>query len=156
MPDDGLLDRVKNLLTLERGIYAELKAMVSRELEAIVLNRDMVELLAILQEKQELISRLQLLSDSWLDAASALGIEESRGVAGFWEKLASFFPGEQSAEFSQALAETRYAAEYLMEAEKRVQEELENHVKQLREKMLQMNHGRSAFINYTKIGGGLP
>jgi hypothetical protein len=124
--------------------------MVSRELEAIVLNCDMVELLAILQEKQELISRLQLLSDSWLDAVPTLGVREPRGAAGFWEKLASFFPGERSAEFSQALAETRHVAEDLMEAEKKVQEELENHVRQLREKMLQMTQGRSAFINYTK------
>ncbi|MDR2523518.1 MAG: flagellar export chaperone FlgN [Synergistaceae bacterium] len=154
MRDDDLLDRVKNLLTLEQDIYAELRAMVSRELEAIVLNRDMEELLAVLQEKQEVISRLQLLADSWQDAVPTLNMGELRGAAGFWEKLASFFPEEEGTEFSAALAATRHAAEDLMKAEKKVQEELENHVRQLREKMLQMNHGRSAFINYAKMGGG--
>ena len=151
---DDALGRAKNLLLLEQGMYDTLRKMVSREMEAIVLNGDMEELLSILQEKQEVISRLQLLSDSWVDVIPSLGLEESRGMSGFWEKLAALFSAEASGEFSHILSETRSAAEDLMEAEAKVQTELEKHVEQLREKMLQMKQGRSAFIGYAKMGGG--
>jgi hypothetical protein len=135
-------------------MYQTLRKMVSRELEAIILNSDMEELLQILQEKQEVISQLQLLSDTWMDALPAMGLEEFRGAAGFWESLAGIFTGEDCAVFEKNLAETRNAADDLMKAEKNVQDELEKHVQQLREKMLQMRQGRSAFIGYTKMGGG--
>jgi hypothetical protein len=128
--------------------------MVGRELEAIVLNNDMEELLQILKEKQEVISRLQLLSDTWMDALPAMGLEELRGTDGFWEKLSAVFAGEDFVVFEKNLTETRNAADDLMKAEKNVQDELEKHVQQLRDKMLQMRQGRSAFIGYTKMGGG--
>ena len=152
---DDALGRARNLLFLEQGMYDTLRKMVSREMEAIVLNGDMEELLSILEEKQEVISRLQLLSDSWADVIPALGLEELRGTAGFWESLEALFSAEDSGEFSQTLSKTRSAAEDLMEAEARVQAELEKHVEQLRGKMLKMKQGRSAFIGYAKMGGGI-
>jgi hypothetical protein len=151
---DDVFGKVKNLLTLELSLYNTLRKMVLREMEAIVLNEDMEELLSILQEKQDVISRLQLLVDSWADTLPMLKLEESRGTADFWEKLAAFFPAEQAAELKAALVETRAAGEELTEAEKRVQVELEKHVQQLRDKMLQMTRGRSAVIGYAKMGGG--
>jgi DNA-binding winged helix-turn-helix (wHTH) protein len=151
---DDTLKEVNKLLDLELNIYTTLRKMVSRELEAIVLDADMEKLLSILQEKQDVISRLQLLSDAWVDALPALGLDELRGTSGFWEKLSALFSEEQSAEFNQMLSKTRSAAENLMEAEKTVQTELEKHVEQLRDRMRQVTHGRSAFINYAKMGGG--
>ncbi len=150
---DDVLNKVKNLLTLELGMYDTLRKMVSRELEAIILNSDMEELLLILQEKQEVISQLQLLSDTWMDTLPLLGLGELRGKAEFWEKLSDLLPKEQASLLENTLAETRVAAEDLMAAEKKVQTELEKHVQQLRDKMLKMNKGRSAFIGYTKMGG---
>jgi O-methyltransferase involved in polyketide biosynthesis len=128
--------------------------MVLREMEAIVVNENMEELLDILREKQEVISRLQLLVDSWADALPMLDLNENRGTAVFWEKLAAFFSEEETAELKALLAETRAAGEDLTDAEKRVQVELEKHVQQLREKMLQMTRGRSALVGYAKMGGG--
>ena len=58
---DDLPARLKDLLSEELGLYRSLRALVSRELEAIVLNEDMEELLNILQEKDAVISRLQLI-----------------------------------------------------------------------------------------------
>ena len=153
MQDDAL-SQVKALLDRELEMYDTLRKMAFRELEAIILNGDMEELLAVLQEKQEVISQLQLLSDTWQDALPVAGLSELRGTAGFWEKLLTLFPAEQSSELEQKLSKTRLAAEDLMEAEKKVQIELEKHVEGLRDKMLQMNHGRSAFIGYAKMGGG--
>jgi DNA-binding transcriptional regulator GbsR (MarR family) len=151
---DETLKEVKKLLNLELDIYHTLSKMVSRELEAIILDGDMEKLLSILQEKQDIISRLQLLSDAWADALPMLGLEDLRGTAGFWEKLSALFSEEQSAELDETLSKTRFAAEELMAAEKTVQTELEKHVEQLRGKMRQVTHGRSAFINYAKMGGG--
>ena len=151
---DDTLKKIKNLLILEGDMYATLRKMVSRELEAILLHKDMEELLSILNEKQEIISRLQLLADSWMDALPVLGIDEPRGTSGFWDKLSALFSQEQAAELNEVLSETRASAEDLMEAEKSVQAELEKHVQQLREKMLEFKHGRSAVIGYAKMGGG--
>ena len=153
MRDDALI-KVENLLTLEGDIYGTLRKMVSRELEAILLNKDMEELLSILSEKQEVISRLQLLADSWADVLPLLGIEDSRGTSGFWNRLSELFSEEQAAELNNVLSETRAAADDLMEAEKNVQTELEKHVQMLREKMLEIKRGRSAFIGYAQMGGG--
>jgi hypothetical protein len=151
---DDVLSKVKNLLSLELGLYTTLRKMVLREMEAIVINENMEELLDILREKQEVISRLQLLVDSWADALPMLDLKENRGTAIFWEKLAEFFSEEEAVELKALLAETRAAGEDLTDAEKRVQAELEKHVQQLREKMLQMTRGRSALIGYAKMGGG--
>jgi len=151
---DEALDKIKNLLTLEYEMYGTLRKMVSRELEAILLHKDMEQLLSILNEKQEVISSLQLLADSWMDALPILGIDELRGTSGFWNKLSALFSEEQAAELNDVLSNTRAAAEDLMEAEKSVQTELEKHVQQLRDKMLEFQHGRSAVIGYAKMGGG--
>jgi len=151
---DEVLGKIKNLLTLEYDMYEALRKMVSRELEAILLHKDMEQLLSILNEKQEVISRLQLLADSWMDALPILGMDELRGTSGFWNRLSAMFPEEQAAELNDVLSNTRAAAEDLMEAEKNVQAELEKHVQQLREKMLELEHGRSAVIGYAKMGGG--
>ena len=84
---DDLPARLKDLLSEELGLYRTLRAMVSRELEAILLNEDMEELLNILQEKDAVISRLQLLVDSWQDALSDSGLRGTRGADGFWDRL---------------------------------------------------------------------
>ena len=151
---DDTLSKIKNLLILESDIYGTLRKMVSRELEAIMLHKDMEELLSILSEKQEVISRLQLLADSWMDALPLMGIDELRGTSGFWNKLSEMFSEEQAAELGDVLSNTRTTAEDLMEAEKSVQIELEKHVQQLREKMLEFKNGRAAVIGYAKMGGG--
>ena len=148
------IDKIKKLLLRESGMYVSLRKMATRALEAILLNEDMEELLLILEEKQEVISQLQLLSDTWADAVPFPDLSELRGTPDFWEKLSELFPEEQAAELDCILAETRAAAEQLMEGEKKVQAELEKHVESLREKMLSMKHGRTAVVGYTKMGGG--
>ena len=145
--------RLKDLLSEELGLYRSLRALVSRELEAIVLNEDMEELLNILQEKDAVISRLQLLVDSWQDALSDSGLRGTRGADGFWDQLLASLSEAHSDELSQALQKTRAAAEELTKAEAGAQEELERHFAGLREKLASMTRGREAVIGYTKMGG---
>lgn len=150
---DDLPGKIKDLLSEELGLYHALRMMVSRELEAIVLDEDMEALLNILQEKQALISQLQLLTDSWQDVLSELGLGGTRGSDGFWAQLQALLPESHAGEFSRLLQETRVAAEDLMKGEARAQEELEKHLGGLREKLASMTRGREAFIGYTKMGG---
>ncbi|GHV37816.1 hypothetical protein FACS1894187_15570 [Synergistales bacterium] len=151
---DELLGTVKNLLLREQGHYETLRRMVSKELEAILLNSDMEELLTILEEKQNVISSLQLLADAWADALPMLNLEDVRGSDVFWEKLSAVFSEEESKELKELITVTRAMAKDLMEAEASVQAELEKHVRQLRERMLQMKHARTAVTGYAKMGGG--
>ena len=150
---DEILEKVEKLLALEVGMYETLRKMVGRQFEAILLNGDMEELLNLLEEKQEVISRLQLLADSWGDLLATLGIEDARGSEGFWNKLADHFPKDKAVSFHATLTQAREAAEDLMNAEERLQGELEKHVQKLRDKMLGLKKGRTAFIGYTKMGG---
>lgn len=152
---DDLQARIHDLLSKELGLYLTLRTTVSRELEAIVLDEDMEKLLNILQEKDELISQLQLLVDSWSDVLSALGVREGRGMDGFWNRLCEALPEDHAEELTRILEEARTAAGELMKAEERAQEELNRHVGGLREKLASMTRGREAFIGYTKMGGNI-
>ncbi len=60
-----ILDQAKELISREINLCKTLRAMISRELEAIVLNGNMDELFRVLEQKDEIISQLQLLADSW-------------------------------------------------------------------------------------------
>ena len=71
---DKLLTQAKELVSREIKLCKTLRAMISRELEAIVLNGDMDELLNILEQKDEIISQLQLLADSWQDLIASYGV----------------------------------------------------------------------------------
>lgn len=91
--------------------------------------------------------------DSWQDALSDSGLRGTRGADGFWDQLLASLPEAHSGELSQALQETRAAAEELTRAEAGAQEELERHLAGLREKLASMTRGREAVIGYTKMGG---
>ncbi|MBQ2615742.1 MAG: hypothetical protein IJF90_02685, partial [Synergistaceae bacterium] len=64
---DNILAQAKELIQREIKLCKTLRAMISRELEAIVLNGDMDELTNILESKNDVISQLQLLADGWRD-----------------------------------------------------------------------------------------
>ena len=127
--------------------------MVSRELEAIVLDSNMEELLKILEKKQVLVSKLEILADLWRQHLSELNIDETYGTAVFWEELTALFPLNDAKKFNRLLEENRAAAGDVMKAEELAQRELEKHLEELREKMRSMSKGREAFIGYSKMGG---
>ena len=131
----NLVRDAKGLLAQEIQLYRTLRAMVSREQEAIVLNEDMEELLQILQEKDDVIARLQLLADSWGDLLGSAGI----------------FPDDR--EVSAMLDEARDAAEDLMKAGDESKRLLERYSAGLREQLTSMAKGRSAATSYERMGG---
>ena len=144
----NLLRDAKSLLTQEIQLYKTLRTMVSREQEAIVLNEDMEELLHILQEKDGVIARLQLLADSWGDLLGSAG---PGGTAGVWERFRALFPDDR--EVSSMLDEARDAAEDLMKAEDESKRLLERYSAGLREQLASMAKGRSVAASYERMGG---
>ena len=147
----NLVRDAKGLLAQEIQLYKTLRTMVSREQEAIVLNEDMEELLQILQEKDGVIARLQLMADSWGDLLNSAGIAGPDGAEGFWERFRALFPDDR--QLSAMLDEARNAAEDLMKAEDESKRLLERYSAGLREQLASMAKGRSVAASYERMGG---
>ena len=150
MPAD-LLNSTKELLSRELKLCKMLRTMISRELEAIVLDGDMDELLRVLRSKDDVISQLQLLTDSWQDLLSSMGIVRPQGVEGFGKDILALFPDDQ--DLPHLLEETRTLAEGIMKAEDEAQAELEKHAAGLRSQITSRAHGRQVAASYAKMGG---
>lgn len=148
-----LQTKIGDLLSVELGLYKTLRTMVSRELEAIVLDHDMDGLLKILERKQEVVSRLQLLADSWQDVLASVGIRRGRDEEGFWDQLSALVSTERQAGIAKQLQDAREAAADLMKAEEEAQAELEKHARSLRDQVVSRARGRQVAASYTKLGG---
>ncbi|MBR1419138.1 MAG: hypothetical protein IJ576_09260 [Synergistaceae bacterium] len=161
--DLSLSSSVKELLTRELELCRKLRAMISRELEVIVLDNDMDALLKILNQKSEVISEMQLLADSWLDVINYNNEDSSADlnnknfnlnsegfVAG---KILAMFPDND--EIKLLIDQTRDIADSIMKAEDQAPAELEKYAAGLRSQMASRTHTRNAAAAYSKMGGSL-
>lgn len=165
--NNNLLGSVKELLTRELKLCQTLRAMISRELEAIVLDGDMDELLRILNKKSDIISQLQLLADSWHDVLNDADIDadinvndnakvkarvnETEGLVAC--KILAMFPDND--EITLLLDQTKNIADSIIKAEDQAKEELEKYAAGLRQQMASRTHGRNAAASYAKMGGSI-
>ena len=129
--------------------------MISRELEAIVLDGDMDALFEILEGKDELISQLQLLADGWRDLLSEAGIntEQNNFPDGFGKYLLTLYPNDT--ELPELIQESRDIAESIMKAEDEAVSELDKLSSDLRGQMVSRARGRSAAASYARMGGSM-
>ena len=158
----SLSSNVKELLTRELELCRKLRAMISRELEVIVLDNDMDALLKILNQKSEVISEMQVLADSWLDVINDsdnnpadlnnnnFNLNNEGFVAG---KILAMFPDND--EIKLLIDQTRDIADSIMKAEDQAQAELEKYAAGLRSQMASRTHTRNAAAAYSKMGGSL-
>ena len=134
-----------------------MRAMISRELEAIVLDGDMDALYEILEQKDKIISQLYLLADSWRDLLSCAGINASDSnnfPDGFGGKyLLSLFPDDK--ELPELIQESREIAESIMKAEDEAVSELDKLSSDLRRQMITRVHGKNAAASYARMGGSM-
>jgi len=156
----SLSSNVKELLTRELKLCQTLRAMISRELEAIVLDGDMDALLKILNQKSEIISEMQLLADSWLDIINDNNLENNNNLnnnfnnSGFVAgKILAMFPDND--EIKLLIDQTKTIADSIMKAEDQAQAELEKYAAGLRSQMASRAHGRNAAAAYSKMGGSI-
>ena len=150
---DKILEQAKSLIQREIKYCRTLRAMISRELEAIVLNGDMDELSDILTQKDEIISQLQLLADGWRDILEESGLGGNiQGAEGFGMRLLELYPDDT--ELPALIEESREIAGSIIRAEDDAISELEKHSAGLRSQMLSRAHAKNAAASYAKMGGG--
>ena len=148
---DKLLTQAKELVSREINLCKTLRAMISRELEAIVLNGDMDELLNILEQKDEIISKLQLLADSWQDLLLSYGVNAN--PEGLGKYLLEIYPDDT--ELPEMLEESREIAGSIIRAEDDAISELDKFTSGLRGQMINRVQGRNAAASYARMGGSI-
>ena len=150
---DKVLEQAKDLIQREIKFCRTLRAMISRELEAIVLNGDMDELSEILEQKDEIISQLQLLADGWRDILEESGLGANiQGTDGFGMRLLELYPDDT--ELPALIQESREIAGSIIKAEDDAISELEKHSAGLRSQMVSRAQAKNAAASYAKMGGG--
>lgn len=150
---DKVLEQAKDLILREIKYCKTLRAMISRELEAIVLNGDMDELAGILEQKDGIISQLQLLADGWRDVMDEAGLPENvKTTDGFGMRLLELYPDDT--ELPALIDESREVAASIIKAEDDAISELEKHSAGLRSQMIARNNAKNAAASYAKMGGG--
>ncbi|MBQ9565545.1 MAG: flagellar export chaperone FlgN [Synergistaceae bacterium] len=154
MPSD-LLSNVKDLLSRELELCKTLRTMISRELEAIVLDGNMDALLRVLDQKEEVISQLQLLADSWRDTLANTGVRtpNTANMDGMGARILALFP--EDVEIPILLRETKQVADSILKAEEEAKMELEKHAAGLRAQLATKAHGRNVAASYAKMGGSI-
>ena len=151
---DSVLVQAKELTRREIKLCKTLRAMISRELEAIVLNGDMEELIDLLDQKNEIISQLQLLADGWKDLLANAGFDDSSEITGgFGHYLLELYPDDE--ELPELLEESREIAGSIIRAEDDAISELEKFTAGLRSQMVSRVQGQNAAASYARMGGSM-
>ena len=152
---DNILAQAKELIQREIRLCKTLRAMISRELEAIVLNGDMDELLDLIDSKNEVISQLQLLADSWRDMLVQAGVHDNSPnfPEGFGKYLLQLYPEDE--ELPALIEESREVAGSIVKAEDDAINELEKFTAGLRSQMVSRVQGQNAAASYARMGGSI-
>ncbi len=149
---DKILEQSKELITREIKLCKKLRTMISRELEAIVLDGNMDELFNILEKKDEILSELQLLADGWRDVLSSPLINNN-APNGLRTRLLELYPDDT--ELPELIQESRDIADSIMQAEDNAISELGKYRDGLRSQMASRVHGRNAAASYARMGGSM-
>ena len=155
----NILAQAKELILREIKICKALRAMISRELEAIALDGDTDELVRLAPKKDEIISQLQLLADSWRDLLFSSGLSEihdpvnlnDNQSGGFGQKLLDLYPDDL--ELQELVRETRTISESIINAQNEAIIQLRQHADELRSKISERKAMHRAAARYSRMGG---
>ncbi len=148
----SVLEQSKELISREIKLCKKLRAMISLELEAIVLDGDMDELFRVLEEKDGVLSELQLLADGWRDVLNN-PIINNNTPNGLRTRLLELYPDDT--ELPELIQESRDIADSILKAEDNAISELEKYKSGLRSQMASRVHGRNAAASYARMGGSI-
>ena len=146
-----VLEQSKELISREIKLCKQLRAMISRELEAIVLDGDMDELFKILEQKDSVIAELQLLADGWRDVLNNPAVKNSPN--GLRNRLLELYPDDM--ELSGLIQESREIAGSIMQAEDNAIEELQKFKDGIRSQISSRVQGRNVAASYARMGGSM-
>ncbi|WP_084043916.1 MULTISPECIES: flagellar export chaperone FlgN [Aminobacterium] len=154
MLPDNLESRLVELLSSEISLYRQLEEYVDEELDCVQ-KGDMAKLLEILQQKQGVISKQQLLQEQWEQVALGLGVTEGREGPVFWSAVEHHMESQGFLSLSHLIVQIRELVTSVLAKEEHVQALLEEHISELRKEMGRLNKGKAAFHGYMKSGGAL-
>ncbi|MBQ7196346.1 MAG: hypothetical protein IJS40_02945 [Synergistaceae bacterium] len=147
----NVLEQSKELISREIKLCKTLRAMISRELEAIVLDGDMDELFKVLEQKDNILSELQLLADGWRDVLSNPIINDAQN--GLRTRLLELYPDDT--ELPELIQQSRDIADSIMQAEGNAIAELEKYKSGLRSQISSRVQGRNVAASYARMGGSI-
>ena len=147
----NVLEQSKELISREIKLCKTLRAMISRELEAIVLDGDMDELFKVLEQKDNILSELQLLADGWRDVLSNPLINVAQN--GLRTRLLELYPDDT--ELPELIQQSRDIADSIMQAEGNAIAELEKYKSGLRSQISSRVQGRNVAASYARMGGSI-
>jgi flagellar biosynthesis/type III secretory pathway chaperone len=140
---------VNSLIDEELCLYKSLESLVDTEEEKVDTS-DMEGLLRILEEKQSIISRQEVLLESWNKVSNMLGISEGREGPVFWNAIASSIGEKGYNKIVKRIDEIRELGQNLLNREDKIRGKLEINLAEMRKKLLAIGRNRVAMKGYSK------
>ena len=150
---DKILEQSKELISREIKLCKTLRTMISRELEAIVLDGDMDGLFSILEQKDNILSELQLLADGWHDIINNNPVFSNNTQIGLRTRLLELYP--EDTELTELIQESRDIADSILQAEDNAISELEKYKTSIRSQITSKVQGRNVAASYARMGGSM-
>ncbi len=146
MPTE-LFNTVNALVEEEVALYRSLGELVDAE-EERVNDSDMEGLLEILQQKQSIISRQEVLLEKWNEISVSLGIAEGREGPVFWNTLSQRIGESGYNQIVKRIDEIRELGQKLLDQETKIRQNLEQNLAEMRQTLLKMGRNRVAMKGY--------
>ena len=148
MPTE-LFNTVNALVEEELALYQSLGELVNFE-EERVNDSDMEGLLEVLQQKQSIISRQEVLLEKWNEISVSLGIAEGREGPVFWNTLSQRIGESGYKQIVKRIDEIRELGQKLLDQEGKIRQNLEQNLAEMRETLLKMGRNRVAMRGYSQ------
>ena len=148
MPTE-LFSMVNSLIDEELCLYKSLESLIDTEEEKVD-SSDMEGLLRILEEKQSIISRQEVLLEIWNKVSGMLGISEGREGPMFWNAIASRIGEKGYGKIVRRIDEIKELGQVLLSREDKIRDKLEANLAEMRKKLLSIGKNRVAMKGYSK------
>ncbi len=135
------------LLKEELLFYKELDKLVEIEKECVI-KGDIDELLAVLSQKQSIISAQQEVQNKWKLLGESLGVPQGRESPTFWKVVEEHLDDQEYAELKKTVAEIRTLLESIIEKEAEVRDMLNEKIQEIRRHLLSLTHGKKIINGY--------
>lgn len=145
-------EAVNSLVDEELSLYHSLAALVDCEEEKIKTS-DMEGLLEVLQQKQSVISRQEVLLERWNEISAELGLDGGREGPMFWNALASRIGENGYNQIVRRIDEIRELGQTLLDREKEIRQNLEEHLAEMRKTLVKLGKNRVAMRGYSQSMG---
>lgn len=153
MPTE-FVETVNSLVEEELKLYQSLADLVDCE-EEKVNTSDMEGLLEILQQKQSIISRQEVLLERWNQISAELGLAEGREGPVFWNALATRIGENGYNQVVRRIDEIRELGQILLDRERQIRQNLEGHIAEMRKTLVNLGKNRAAMRGYSQNMGSL-